>query len=108
MLYKKIKNLKFKQIFNKIEKFRKLNKFLFIYLLNKNLQQKFFNKNLVYFFNSSKKFKAKTLMFITRRCLLTNRSKGVFRTFGLSRLVLRDLIQFGSLNFLFFIFLVKS
>ena len=39
----------------------------------------------------------KTLMAITRRCLLTNRSRAIYRPFGLSRLVLRDLIQFGLL-----------
>jgi len=88
LLSKKIKNLQLRQIFNKIEKFKKLNKFIFIYLIN---------KNLIHFFNVSKKFKMKTLMAITRRCLLTNRSRAIYRPFGLSRLVLRDLIQFGLL-----------
>jgi ribosomal protein S14 len=97
LMSKKIKNLQLRQIFNKVEKFKKLNKFIFIYLINKNFQNNIFNKNLIHFFNTSKKFKMKTLMSITRRCLLTNRSRAVYRPFGLSRLVLRDLIQFGSL-----------
>ena len=97
LISKKIKNLYFKQIFNRTEKLKKLNKFLFIYLVNKNLQKNLFNKNLIYYFNLLKLFNKKSLRFITRRCLLTNRSRAVYRRFNLSRLVLRNLIQFGVL-----------
>ena len=97
LVYKKIKNLQLKQIFNKLEKFKKINKFLFIYLINKNIHDIVINKNLIYFFNIFNNSKRKVLMNITRRCLFTNRSRAIYRPFSLSRLVLRDLIQFGLL-----------
>ena len=32
---------------------------------------------------------------IIRRCILTNRTRGTFQKFNISRIVLRDLMSFG-------------
>jgi ribosomal protein S14 len=93
MLSAKIKDIKFRKAYNQTEKKRRLNKFLFINLLN--------NKK-----NNFEKLKSVTPQFITklhynskvrltRRCVLNNRSRGVLRLFGVSRIQLRDMMQFG-------------
>lgn len=97
LISKQFKNNYYKVQFNRIEKFKKLNKFLFIFLLNKNIPIHLYIKNKILFFKFLKKLNKKYLRLITRRCLFSNRNRGVFRPFNLSRLVLRNLIQFGSL-----------
>ena len=34
---------------------------------------------------------------ITNRCVINNRSRGVFRPFGISRVLMRNLMHFGVL-----------
>jgi len=40
-------------------------------------------------------FKSRVRM--TNRCVVNNRGRGVFRPFGISRILMRNLIQFGLL-----------
>jgi len=101
----------FKQINNKIniDKYKKkeyllkVYKFLFIYLLNI-----FQTKKNVYTKSELNNIKLKILYFqliyhqtsktkIFRNCILTRRSRAVYRPYGLSRCALKELIQFGKL-----------
>lgn len=96
MLIYKVKNIKLRKIFNSIEKTKKINKFILVFLLNKRYNIKL-KKKLFFFFNLYKKSKIKSFVRITRRCLYTNRNRGIFRLFNISRVYLRELLSFGIL-----------
>jgi len=82
----------------------KVYKFLFIYLLNilqtkqglykkieiLNLQRKFLYFQLI--LKKSSKVK------LFRNCIMTRRSRAVYRPYGLSRCALKELIQSGKLT----------
>ena len=46
---------------------------------------------------TSKKMKFKFRVRMVNRCVINNRSRGVFRPFGISRVLMRTLMQFGLL-----------
>jgi len=95
MLYLKIKDFKLRKNFNKFEKVKRIKKFVQL--------------NLIYFFFHSKKSDYNTVLLkflktnfnskmsktrLVRRCTINNRSKS-FRPFGISRILLREMLQFG-------------
>jgi ribosomal protein S14 len=95
MQSKKFKNIKLRKAAAKAEIAKKTNKFLFVNLLNRinNVDLK---ASLVFLFLKQKIHSKKTSkVLITNRCILNNRSRGVFRPFGVSRTLLRELMQFG-------------
>lgn len=102
MLSSKIKDLKLRKSFHIIEKKKKVKKFIFTNVLNKrNMENNFLltkvqAKNL--FFSTinllSKKNQISKVK-LTRRCVLNNRSRGVVRPLGISRVYLRELMHFG-------------
>jgi ribosomal protein S14 len=99
MLSAKIHDLKIRNSLYKIEKLKKINKFLFINFLN--------NKNkvtplkrtslLISFLKLKSNINLKARVRMTNRCVLNNRNRGVFRPYGISRILLRNLMQFGIL-----------
>ncbi len=99
MVSSKIKDLKYRFLYSKIEKKKLLIKFLFINFLNK----KKLKKNKLFFLflflklkkYSNLQFKTKTKL--VRRCALTNRGRGNYRPYGISRFAMRDFMQFGLL-----------
>ena len=89
MLFKKVKDIKFRKQLKKRELLNTTLKFLFTYYFNKN-------KNVskcINFTNLKQKNFSKTK--IVRRCILTNRGRGSIRPFNVSRTKLRELFQFG-------------
>jgi ribosomal protein S14 len=86
----KNKDLKLRKLFYKLEKKIKINKFLFINLLSKS---KCLNLNKILrlqtLFSRISKVKLKT------RCLLSNRGRAINSNYSISRLALKDLMQFG-------------
>jgi len=88
MLSSKIKDLKKRKIFLKIEKKKYLYKFLFI---NFFLKKKKSIKLLKYI--NKKKLISKTK--IKNRCVYTNRSRGVSKYFSLSRISQKNFMEFG-------------
>ena len=96
MLSLKKKDLKVRQKFLNNEQSKRVNKFLFVNTLNNNktsdLERTFtvFSRNSL---NRSLDSKVK----ITRRCIINNRNRSVIRPFGISRVYLRELLQFGLL-----------
>lgn len=105
MKFKKFKNLKTIAAYKKKENFLKLSKFLFIYLLNLLQVKKFDKDQKVKLYTLRKQFlflnqliqKKNSKTKIYRNCIINNRSRGVFRPYGLSRCVLKELITFGRL-----------
>jgi len=96
MLAFKIKDIKTRQKFSKLENLKKLNKFLFINLLSRKIKL-FSNASL-----QSQLLKLQISSKISRikiknRCILSNRNKGVSKYYSLSRIVMRDFMQFGIL-----------
>ena len=91
MLHLKVKDLKYRKKFLQNEKSYLIGKYIFLYFLKKSsislrfLSEKFVRKYLKGSFRSK----------IVNRCILTNRGRGVFRPFGCSRIVLRNLFLFG-------------
>jgi ribosomal protein S14 len=92
MLSAKIKNIKARKNFEKVEKIKKIDKFLFINLLNKTNNSVEHPKVFSFFLEKKNKY-SKTK--ITNRCVFNNRSRGVLRPYGISRTLLRELMQFG-------------
>ena len=93
MLHSKIKDLKYRNQFLKIEKARLVDIFVFRNLvanprISKNLKKKVFFK-----FFCIKNSRVKTR--IVRRCVLTNRGRGNLQSFKISRTLLRELMGFG-------------
>jgi len=52
---------------------------------------------LMSFFKKKQKLKIKTSIRISNNCIFNNRSKSVLRPYGISRILIRDLMQFGVL-----------
>jgi ribosomal protein S14 len=100
MLFSKIKDTKTRKKLFKLEYKLKSEKFVFINLVSKlNLLKKSKKRKLFPFYKAVylsffKKHSGNKVK-IVRRCLITNRSKGVYRPFNFSRLIFRDLLQFG-------------
>jgi ribosomal protein S14 len=91
MLASKIKDLRERKAFQSLEKSKIIKKFIFFSLLNEDTSK----KKLSLLILSSLKFKKISKIRIVRRCILTNRNRGVLRPFGISRIYLRELMQFG-------------
>jgi ribosomal protein S14 len=90
MLSSKIKDLRERNVFCTSEKSRMINRFVFFNLLSKKssvISSLFFVKNP----SNDKKSKVR----IVRRCVLSNRGRGVLRPFGISRIYLREMMRFG-------------
>jgi ribosomal protein S14 len=92
MLLKKRKDIKIRSLFKKLEIKKIIMKFILINLISnpillKNLKNKFILINKKIFKYSKIKIKG--------RCILTNRKSGINHKFLLSRVILRDLMQFG-------------
>ena len=97
MLSKKIKDIKIRESFYKIEKLKKLRKFVFIKLLNKKeyFSDSLRNHLLIFFSKKKQKMLYKLKVRITNRCVINNRNRGVLRSYSISRVLLRNLMQFG-------------
>jgi len=100
MLSSKIKDIKIRNSFNRIEKIKKIKKFLQFNILSQSSfnSSKSLNQDFVLQFSKdSKKMNFKSRVRMTNRCVVNNRGRGVFRPFGVSRILMRNLIQFGLL-----------
>jgi ribosomal protein S14 len=96
MLFSRVKSLKIKNLFLKKEVKLKINKFIFINLLNyKNNINVNKNKFILINYLKQNKIFNRTKNRLTNRCILTNRSHCVYRKLGFSRIVLREMMQFG-------------
>jgi len=87
-----IKDLKLRNNFYRLEKRSKIKKFLFVSLLNKSLNNNF-NEilRLQKLSNRISKVKLKT------RCLLSSRGRSINKKYSLSRLAMKEIMQFGIL-----------
>ena len=94
MLYLKNKNLKLRKLYLKKEIFLKNKKFVFVNLLNKESSNK---KLIIYSFLRNKKYFSSLRLKarIKNRCLSSNTSRSVSRSFKLSRRSLKNLLSFG-------------
>ena len=97
MISSKIKDLKIRNSLKKIEKIRNIKKFLFVSMVQKNSLN---NNNLrssviISFLKDNNKMKNKAKTRVTNRCVLNNRGRGVLRPYGISRTLMRELMQFG-------------
>lgn len=100
MISSKKKDFKIRTSFNKIEKLKKIQKFLTTNILSNSLikQETYSIQDIIFPLSKiSKKMKFKLRVRMTNRCVINNRGRGVFRPFGLSRILLRNLMQFGLL-----------
>lgn len=89
MIFAKNRDLKLRQVLNNRENINTSLKFVYTNFLNKN-------KNVLKLGNFNNiKLKNFSKTKIVRRCILTNRSRGSIRPFNVSRVKLRELLQFG-------------
>ena len=93
MLYLKNKNLRQRKSYLKKEISLKSKKFVFINLLNNpNVNKK---KVIFSFLKRNKNSQTKLKTRLKNRCLATNTSRSVNRSFKLSRIYLKNLLSFG-------------
>lgn len=97
MIFLKVKDLKYRRNYNKIEKLRQVKKFVFTNLLsnliykNKSVEV---NQRIAFLISKTNK-KLLSKIKIVRRCILTNRSRRNMRSYHISHTGFRNLIQFG-------------
>lgn len=94
MLFLKIKDFKKRILFLKLEKIKQIKKFVLINLLSK-FHFKFKNYHYLFLILLNLNFKYMSKTKFTQRCVLTNRSRRVIRSYNLSHSAFRRLIQFG-------------
>ena len=97
MLFAKVKDLNFRLRFSKLELKKRVDKYVKINILTKSLLLKKMQKKRAYLLRSLYKetiIKSSKVK-ITQRCILTNLSRGVYRSHSISRNIFRDLLQFG-------------
>ena len=92
MLSLKVKDNKFRQEFHRHENDKRVRKFLFINILNRKNSNKERAACLLKSLLNKRISKVK----ITRRCVINNRGRSSIRPLGISRVHLRELLQFGS------------
>ena len=97
MLSSKIKDIKLRNSLKKSERVKKVKKFLFTALVNGRSKEeiKIRSSIIISFLKDKKSLSHKSKIRATNRCVLTNRSRGILRPYGISRVVMRDLMQFG-------------
>jgi ribosomal protein S14 len=93
MLHSKVKDLKHRKQFYKIEKTQMIDNFVFRNLVANPKLSKSLKKNIFFKFYNTKKSRVKNR--IVRRCVLTNRGRGNLQAFKISRTLLRELMGFG-------------
>lgn len=93
MVLAKIKDIRNREIFFKKELLKRKLKFLFTNLVNKNNKAQQNSKNIYFFLKLKNRKNSKTKLL--RRCIFNNRSRGSLRAFGVSRILLREMFQFG-------------
>ena len=96
MLSLKKKDLKVRQKFLNNEQLKRVNKFLFVNTLNSNKISDL-EKTFTVFSRDNLNRGLDSKVKITRRCIINNRNRSVIRPFGISRVYLRELLQFGLL-----------
>ena len=96
MLSLKYKDFKVRKKFSLLENWSIKNKFVVNFVLNKRKKLKFFSDRFL-FYSKRKQLSYTSKTLIVNRCVFTFRNRGVFRNFGLSRLVLRNLMRTGTL-----------
>ena len=96
MLSLKKKDFKVSQKFLNNEQLKRVNKFLFVNTLNNNKASDL-EKTFTIFSKESLNRSLDSKVKITRRCIINNRNRSVIRPFGISRVYLRELLQFGLL-----------
>ena len=96
MLSLKKKDLKVRQKFLNNEQLKRVNKFLFVNTLNSNKTSDL-EKTFTVFSRDNLNRGLDSKVKITRRCIINNRNRSVIRPFGISRIYLRELLQFGLL-----------
>lgn len=92
MLASKVKDLKARINFHTLEKISLVNKFIFVNTLNSNA-----SSEATYFFVKKMEKNKNSKTKVIRRCIFNNRGRGVTRSFGISRIYLRELLQFGQI-----------
>ena len=96
MISSKKKDLKIRKLVNKTEKLKKIYKFLFTYILNrKEISSRQKETSASYLLNMNTKLNLISKTKIVNRCVFTNRGRGNLRPWGISRTLLRDLMQCG-------------
>ena len=93
MLHSKVKDIKYRKKFAKIEKTQLVDNFVFKNLAANPKLAKNLKKHIFFKFYKTKKLRVKTR--IVRRCVLTNRGRGSLQAFKISRVLLRELMGFG-------------
>jgi ribosomal protein S14 len=93
MLHSKIKDIKYRKQFLKLEKSRIVDNFVFKNLIANPKLEKNLKKQIFFKFYNKKKSRIKNRS--VRRCVLTNRGRSSLQSFKISRVLLRELMSFG-------------
>jgi small subunit ribosomal protein S14 len=97
MQYLKIKDFKNRKFVYLTEKKNLIKKIIFINFLN-FFSNRFKKKRSIFLYLFFKKFKIfNPKNKINRRCIISNRKRGIIRPYNVSRIVFKELVYFGLL-----------
>jgi len=99
MLYLKIKDIKIRSLFFRLENKKRIDKYIFINIARitkiKNTTPYLFYNFWLQNHKNNNSLQSKTCL--TRRCIFSNRNRSIYRPYGLSRIVLKNFAHFGIL-----------
>lgn len=90
---------KIRTVYFKHEIFLLCRRFLFrhMLILTATAQKSLLRKYILFFFLKHKNANKRLKVAITRRCILTNRGRGISQSFGITRHFFREFLSFGIL-----------
>ncbi len=97
MLSIKKKDLKTRALFAKYELRSRVTKMLLTHLASRRKISKSVDFLSLNFYKLQTKLRLFSKVKIRSRCILTSRGRGVYRPYSLSRIILREFMQFGIL-----------
>jgi ribosomal protein S14 len=96
MISIKLKDIKYRQQFYQKELLKLRLKFLFKNLITSSILREDHENYSLYLFLFSRLNRVhSSKVKVSRRCILTNRSRTSIRKFGISRILFREMLQFG-------------
>lgn len=95
MLHLKIKDKKNRQKVHKLELRHLINNFVFLNRINRYSGNSNIRNLIIFKHLKKRSLYLRIKVRLLRRCILTNRTKGTFQSFSISRIILRDLMSFG-------------
>lgn len=98
MLYLKVKDVRTRALFFRLENKKRINKYIFINISSITFPETrpfFLRHFLLKYSRNNIRLQSKTRLL--RRCVISNRNRSIIRPYGFSRIILKNFAHFGIL-----------